>query len=280
MTDEHRRAALAERAARAGGVLAREDFRSQLPVDTKGEDNDLVTQADRDAQQQVLATILAEFGNDAIVCEEDARPPVGVDVGEAGLDAREAVPDRGDAWIVDPIDGTANFVRGIPLWTTAVAAVVNGRPVGSAVYFPVSNEVYTAGPDSATRDGTTLAVSDRTDPETFAVGLLGRWVHRGDDAFRTLAHDVGERFGDVRRFGSMQATLAYVADGGLDAAFMPTTPHPWDAVAGVHLVEGAGGTATDLAGDDWHHDSEGLVVSNGEIHETVLSAARSHLANA
>ncbi|MFB6183006.1 MAG: inositol monophosphatase [Haloarculaceae archaeon] len=280
MADEHRRAAVAERAARAGGVVAREDFRTNLPVETKADKNDLVTRADRDAQQQVLATILNEFPGDAVVCEEEVRPPVGIDADEGGLDVRETVPERGDAWIVDPIDGTANFVRGVPVWTTAVAAVVDGDPVGSAVYFPVLGEIYTAGPDSVTRDGDTLHVSTREDAETFAVGLLGRWIHSDDDAFSTLCHDVGTRFGDVRRFGSMQAALAYVACGGLDAAIMPTPPLPWDAVAGVHLIERSGGTATDRYGDPWTSDGEGLVVSNGTAHEDVLAVLQSQLSDA
>jgi myo-inositol-1(or 4)-monophosphatase len=72
----------------------------------------------------------------------------------------------------------------------------------------------------------------------------------------------------------MQGVLALVASGSLDAAFMPATPHPWDAVAGAHLIRRAGGTVTDVHGDPWRHDSQGLVVSNGAAHEVVLEAVR------
>ncbi|MDG5776341.1 inositol monophosphatase [Haloarculaceae archaeon H-GB2-1] len=266
MTDEHRRAALAERAARAGGVVAREDFRSAIPVETKSDKNDVVTQADRDAQQQVVSTILQECQNDALVCEEDAPLPLGVD----DVDVRETVPERGDAWVVDPIDGTANFVRGLDVWTTAVTAVVDGEPVGSAVYFPAFGDAYTAGPESVTRDGETLAVSERSDPETFVVGLLGRWDGDRKGTYDRLCHEIVDRFGDVRRLGSLQASLAYVASGALDAGILPAGAPPWDTLAGTHLVERAGGTVTDLEGDEWHHDSDGLVVSNGQAHEELL----------
>jgi myo-inositol-1(or 4)-monophosphatase len=253
-------------------VVAREEFREDLPIETKADKNDLVTRADRDAQQQVLATIGQEFPGDAVVCEEEDSSH---GLGDVSFDVRESVPDHGDAWVIDPIDGTANFVRGVRCWTTAVAALVDGEPVGAATYFPATGDSYTAGPDSATRDGETLRVSDRTDPETFAVGLLGWWPMGDGDRGTALYREVVARFGDVRRFGSMQAALALVADGGLDAGVMPATPHPWDSLAGVHLIRQAGGTVTDVHGHEWHRDSEGLVVSNGRDHQEVLAAVRS-----
>jgi myo-inositol-1(or 4)-monophosphatase len=268
MTDATRRAALAERAARAGGVVARETFREDLLVETKSDKNDVVTEADRDAQHQVVSTIRNEFPTDTLVCEEDATPP-----GE-NVDLQKSVPESGRAWIVDPIDGTANYVRGIRFWGTSVAAVVDGNPVGVATYLPSEGDLYAAGPESVTCNGTVLSVSERTDPETFAVGLIGWWPTKGGDAYASLFRAAADRFGDLRRLGCMQGVLALVASGGLDAAFMPERPHPWDAVSGVHLIRRAGGTATDIHGERWHHDSEGLVVSNGEAHDVVLDAVR------
>ena len=125
MTDAIRRAALAERAARAGGVVARETFREDLPVETKADKNDVVTEADRDAQRQVVATIRNEFPEDTLVCEEEATRS-----GDGQL--QKELPDSGRAWVVDPIDGTANYVRGIRFWGTSVAAVVDGDPGGVA----------------------------------------------------------------------------------------------------------------------------------------------------
>ena len=131
---------MAERAARAGGAVARQAFRGDLRVETKADKNDPVTETDRDAQRQVIATIRGEFPGDAVLAEEDALPVgVGGPAGEDDTDLLvDELPENGDAWVVDPIDGTANFARGLGLWTTSVAAVVDREPVGSATYVPVA----------------------------------------------------------------------------------------------------------------------------------------------
>lgn len=272
MTDAIRRAAVAERAARAGGVVARDRFRTDIPAETKADRNDLVTEADREAQEQVISTVREEFPADALVCEEDAVPP-----GQGDVEIRKSVPESGAAWVVDPIDGTGNYVRGIRFWTTSVAAVVDGDPVGVATYLPAENDIYTAGPESVTRNGSPIAVSDRSDPGTFAVALIGWWPARQGDRYVSLFRAAAGEFGDLRRLGSIQGVLALVAAGAFEAAFMPERPHPWDAIAGVDLVRRAGGTATDIHGERWQHDSEGLVVSNGEGHDAVLAAVREGL---
>lgn len=272
MTDAIRRAAVAERAARAGGVVARDRFRTDIPAETKADRNDLVTEADREAQEQVISTVREEFPADALVCEEDAVPP-----GQGDVEIRKSVPESGAAWVVDPIDGTGNYVRGVRFWTISVAAVVDGDPVGVATYLPAENDIYTAGPESVTRNGSPIAVSDRSDPGTFAVALIGWWPARQGDRYASLFRAAAGEFGDLRRLGSIQGVLALVAAGAFEAAFMPERPYPWDAIAGVDLVRRAGGTATDVHGERWQHDSEGLVVSNGEGHDAVLAAVREGL---
>ena len=268
MTDGHHRAAVAERAARAGGAVARKQFRGDLAVETKANKNDVVTETDRDAQAQVVATVREEFPDDPFLCEEElvtrnGPAPVAVD----------SVPETGPAWVVDPIDGTANFVRGLKTWTTSVAAVSDGEAVGAATYLPAAGDFYGAGPDSVTRDGDSLSVSDRSDPETFAVVPVGWWDTDDRGEFGRLCTAVGEQFGDLRRIGSFQATLAYVAAGALDGAVCTKPTYPWDTMAGVHLIRRAGGRVTDLDGDRWHPESEGLVASNDEAHDRLLSAA-------
>ena len=274
--DTTRRAAVTERAARAGGVVAREQYRSALDVETKADKNDLVTATDREAQEQTVATIREAFPDDALVCEEDALPP-GVD---GDTEIRKSVPPSGPAWVVDPIDGTANFVRGARFWASCVAAVVDGVPVAGATYLPALEDIYAAGNGDTTRNGIAVTVSERTDPGTFAVGLLGWWPMGKGDEHAALFRASAETFGDVRRMGSTQGALALVSAGTLDAAFMPTRPYPWDSLVGVHLIRQAGGTVTDVHGDPWAHDSDGLVVSNGRAHGTVLAAARAETSDA
>ena len=276
MTGANHRAAVAERAARAGGVVAREQFRGDLSVESKANKNDLVTETDRDAQRQVVATIRGEFPGDRFLCEEDL-PTVSGPGTDHDAEAVDSVPDSGAAWVIDPIDGTANYVRGMRLWATVVSAVVDGEPVASATYLPSYGDLYAVGPESATRDGTELSVSDRTDPETFAVAPVGWWDRNERAEFGRLCSAVGDRFGDVRRLGSFQATLAHVADGALDGLVCTRPMAAWDTLAGVHMVRRAGGTVTDLDGEPWTHDSDSVVASNGEAHETLVAAGNEAL---
>jgi len=272
MTDASHRAAVAERAARAGGVVAREQFRGDLSVESKANKNDLVTETDRDAQRQVVATIREEFPGDRFLCEEPLSTLSGPETDHGDIEAVETVPDSGSAWVIDPIDGTANYVRGMRLWGTSVSAVVDGEPVASATYLPSYGDLYAAGPESVTRDGTEISVSGRTDPETFAVAPVGWWDRDDRAEFGRLCSAIGDRFGDIRRLGSFQATLAHVADGALEGLVCTRPMNPWDTLAGVHMVRRAGGTVTDLDGEPWTHDSDSVVASNGEAHDALVSA--------
>jgi len=269
MSETTHRAAVTERAARAGGAVAKREFRTALRVETKSSETDLVTNADREAQEQVLATIAGEFPGARVVCEEEQHSIAGVDV-----DILASVPDSGDAWVVDPIDGTANYANEIRFWATSVAAISAGEPVAAATYLPALGDVYTAGPDSVLRNDGPMTVSDRTDPAAFTVGLLGRWAPARAVRQGGFIREVTDRFGDARRFGSMQGVLGLVAAGSLDAAIMPDPPEPWDSIAGVYLLRRAGGTATTVDGDRWANGTGPLVVSNGECHDRVCAAAR------
>jgi len=260
MNDAERRPRVAERAAREGAAVAHEGFRAGIDVEVKDGKTDYVTQADRDAQSRVVEVVRETFPDAAIVGEEEGE--------------LDEVPKTGPAWIVDPIDGTNNYCRQVPVWCTSVAAVVDGDPVAAANVLPALGDTYTAGPDGAFRNGEPIAVSGRSDPETFAVAPTFWWEFDDRDRYARAAEAVVSRFGDMRRWGCAQATLSMVADGGLDGAITNRRANPWDTVAGVHLVRSAGGTATDLDGERWRHDSEGLVVSNGTRHDLVLEAAR------
>jgi myo-inositol-1(or 4)-monophosphatase len=278
MTDARQRAALAERAARAGGAVARDAFRGGLEVETKGDKTDLVTDADYETQRQVVHTITQEFPAEPFVCEETIPETEGTGPTDANPGEQlDSVPESGPCWVVDPIDGTANFTRGLRLWCTAVAAVRDDETVAAATYLPAVQDIYTAGPDSATRNGDTLVVSDRSDPETFATALVARWADDRSDRLGSLVSGINERFGDPRRFGSFQASLAFLASGELDAAVTTEPFTPWDTLAGVHLVRQAGGTVTGIDGDTWTLASEGLVASNGEAHAEIVETVSESL---
>jgi len=283
MSDARQRAALAERAVRAGGGVARDVFRGELTIETKANKNDLVTDADREAQRQVVHTIVQEFPEESFLCEETFENPGGEDTPDAPAPIQradetvESVPATGPCWVVDPIDGTANFARGIRLWTTSIAALTDGETVAAATYLPSVQDIYTAGPDSATRNGEVLATSERDDPETFAVGLVAYWANDRSEQFGALTREVAATFGDSRRLGSFQATLAMVASGELDAAVTTEPITAWDTLAGVELVEAAGGTVTDPDGSPWSVETDGLVASNGQAHDAVVGAVQASI---
>jgi myo-inositol-1(or 4)-monophosphatase len=260
-TDATSRPAVAERAATAGAELAHEAFRTGIATETKSNATDLVTQADRDAQARVIEVIEAAYPNEPIVGEEDG--------------AAKTVPDEGPAWIVDPIDGTTNFANDIRVWGTAVAAVEDGEPVGAAVVLPALGDSYTADRAAAYLNGTEISVSETTDPELATVAPLLLWDTDSRDEYAAATREAVTRFDDLRRFGSAQATLSLIAAGSLDGGFTNLPSAPWDSVAGVHFVRQAGGTVTDRHGDRWRHDSTGLVVSNGDLHDSLVAATRS-----
>ncbi|MFB6125263.1 MAG: inositol monophosphatase [Halanaeroarchaeum sp.] len=260
MTGRETRFAVAERAAREGAAVACESFRRDLAVETKANKNDVVTQADRDAQARVAEIIGETFPGDVVVGEEGDGP--------------KRVPDEGAAWVVDPIDGTANYVRGNPTWGTSVAAVVDGETVAAANVFPALSDVYLADGRETTLNGSPARVSARTDPETFAVEPSAWWPRERREEYARAFRRIGERFGDARRFGCSQASLSMVASGQLEGVFTNRRSYPWDTVAGVHMIRQAGGEVTNLAGDPWEQTDGGLVASNGIGHDDVLAAAR------
>ncbi len=264
--DHRERAALARAAARAGATVAERHFRGGLPVETKDGPTDVVTRADREAQAAVLETLQEGAGDEPVLAEESTGGCQAVDADE--------VPSSGPAWVVDPIDGTNNYVRGLRTWGTSVAAVVDGAAVGGATVCPVLDDAYVAGPTGVRRNGAPVTVSDRSDPETCTVAPTIWWDFDRRDEYAAAAAAIVTRFGDMVRLRCAQATLAEVAAGGLDGALTNVDVNPWDTVAGAFMVERAGGRVTDLAGDPWGPASTGLVASNGRCHGAMLAAAR------
>jgi myo-inositol-1(or 4)-monophosphatase len=257
--DAKRRVETARRAVARGGEVALESFRSDVPVETKDGKTDVVTRADRETQAAIADAIGEEFPDEPIVGEEN--------------DAPSTVPTSGPAWVVDPIDGTNNYVRGLRVWATSVAAVVDGEPVAAVNGLPAVGDTYVAGPEGVARDGESLSVSERTDPERFTVAPTIWWDFDRRGEYAAATREIVTRFGDLVRLRSAQATLAQVAAGGVDAAITNVDTNPWDTVAGAYMVERAGGTVTGLDGERWTHASEGLVASNAHRHEEVLAAA-------
>jgi myo-inositol-1(or 4)-monophosphatase len=250
------RETMAIRAAREGAAVAADLFGASLDVETKTSATDYVTDADTRAQRRIVECIAERYPDDTVVGEEG--------------DGRRRLRTGETAWVVDPVDGTTNYVHELPLWATSVAAVEDGRTVAAVNRLPALDAEYRAGTDGAVVDGAPVSVSDATDLERSVVVPTLRYG-RAHGVYGRLLDVLSRSVGDVRRLGSAQTTLSLVAAGRVDAAVGVVQAHPWDTVAGVHLVRQAGGTVTDLAGDRWTPRSEGLVASGGGIHDELLA---------
>jgi myo-inositol-1(or 4)-monophosphatase len=251
---------VARESADAGAAVAMDLFRTELAVDTKRDKTDLVTRADNEAQAAVVEVLEREYPDAVVVGEED--------------DQRATIPAEGMAWLVDPIDGTNNYVTGNRRWATSVACLVDGRPVAAVNALPALGDTYTATPGDVRRNGTSVEVNDWTDPERFRVAPAIWWPMDRRDEYAAATTAIVDRFGDLRRPGSTQAALSLLAGGGIEGVITNVEANPWDTVAGAAMVEWAGGTVTDLEGNEWRHDSRGIVASNGGAHDAVLEAAR------
>jgi myo-inositol-1(or 4)-monophosphatase len=245
---------VAREAAAAAGDRAMARFRTDLDVRTKEGPLDPVTDADRDAQEAALS-VLADAPVDTVVAEED--------------DVAKHLPETGTAWVVDPIDGTSNFAVGNRWWATAVAYVRDGEPVASVVDLPAIGDTYTAGAEGTTRNGDPVSPSSGEDPRGYSVVPVFGLQRRDRGTFLAVTDAILESFGDVRRYGSGQASLALCAAGEVDGVVSAIHLSPWDTVAGAHLVRQAGGEVTTLAGDRWSYDADGILASNGRRHETL-----------
>ncbi|MFC7137203.1 inositol monophosphatase family protein [Halobaculum litoreum] len=246
-------------AARRGGDRAMESFRSAPAVETKADGPmDAVTAVDRAVQETVAGFLADAYPDDAFVGEEE--------------DARKTVPATGDAWVVDPVDGTVNYAAGNRVWMTSVAACRDGEPVAAANYAPATGDLYVAGDAGTRRDGDPATVSDTTDTAAFTVNPVFGVSPRHRRELTAVVGTVLDSFGDVRRFGCAQAALSGVATGELEATVSTVALNDWDTVAGVHLVRRAGGRVTDVHGDRWTPGATGLIASNDEAHDALVEA--------
>jgi myo-inositol-1(or 4)-monophosphatase len=223
-------------AVRAGdGALAgRRQLGIGQPVahDTKSSPTDPVTEYDRAAERLIVHAIRDSRPHDAIVGEEGASQ-----AGTSGL-----------RWLVDPIDGTANFVYDLPHWCTSVAVVDEDGPLAGAVYAPVLGELFSAARSlGATLNGSTITCSEVDDVSRALVATgfsysADRRAIQGDRVAR-LVREVR----DIRRLGSAALDLCLVACGRVDAYYEQHL-NEWDLAAGVLIAAEAGATTSDFTG--------------------------------
>ncbi|MFN7987762.1 MAG: inositol monophosphatase family protein [Thermoanaerobaculia bacterium] len=246
-------------AARRAGDLLLGYFGSLEPseVEEKGR-NDVVSRADRESEALVKELLLGAFPGDLFVGEEG---------GTDGLDA------DAPAWIVDPLDGTANFVRGFPHWAVSIGRTAGGRSgelVLGVVWDPVKNDLFVAEKGSgAFRNGRRVRVTRRDGLEgaALATGFPFRIQSRIDGYLR-LFKAVFLEVQSIRRAGSAALDLAYVSCGIFDG-FFELGLSPWDSAAGAVLVTEAGGVVTDFEGGTAWRERGNLLAAAPGVHASL-----------
>jgi len=242
-------------AARAAGQILKERFEQPHEVTCKGL-RDVVTEADVLAQEAIVAQIRERFPEHQILSEEARRA-----LGDAHTGCR---------WVVDPLDGTTNFARGIPYFCVSVAAECQGELQVGVIYEPLGERLFHAvRGEGAYLNGQRLHVSGRTDLIETLLDLGWARGPAARDVSARVACAVGPEIGSARSMGSAALGLAAVAAGWEDAFFHPELA-PWDMAAGVLLVREAGGLATTPNGQPWDLFCGTCLASNGLIHQALL----------
>jgi len=253
---------IAVRAARsAGNVIIRHiDRLDSLAVQNK-QRNDFVTDVDRQAEQAIISTLRKAYPNHGILAEE------------SGADG-----DDEFQWIIDPLDGTTNYLHGFPQYAVSIALRQRGRLEQGVIYNPLSQELFTA-----TR-GAGAYLNERRIRVSARKGLEGALLGTGFpfkaqhhlDAYLAMFRALFPMSAGIRRAGSAALDLAFVAAGRLDG-FWEIGLNTWDMAAGVLLIQEAGGLSGDFSGGHDHLSSGNLVSGNPKVFAEILRAIHPHL---
>ena len=248
-------------ARRAGEVIIRSLNRLEsLTVASKGR-NDFVTEVDRAAEQEIIAIIRKHYPQHAFLAEESGRS------GESDT-----------VWIIDPLDGTTNFLHGFPVFAVSIACQMKGRLEHGVVYDPMRGELFTASRGSGAHlENHRIRVSKaRTlDGALIATGLPYRANTKHLDAYMGMLRAVIEEVAGVRRPGAAALDLAYVAAGRVDA-FWEIGLSPWDTAAGTLLIQEAGGRIGTLSGGEYTQQGN-IVAGTPKVYTALLEVLAPHL---
>ena len=249
-------------AARQGGEVLHRRFREQSPlqIETKGA-HDFVTEVDREAERAVLQTIRAAFPDHGIISEEDSPD----------------APRSGLRWVVDPLDGTTNFIHGVTPFCVSVALEDDEGPLAAAIFDPHHEEMFRAvrgGGAFLNDEPIRCSPIDHPDRALLATGFPFRELSRLDRYMQAFEAFVRATSG-IRRAGSAAIDLAHTACGRYDG-FWEVGLSRWDIAAGILIVTEAGGTVSDpLGGAEAEALNSGDLVAAGPVlHEWMLSVTR------
>jgi len=253
---------IAVRAARrAGDLIVRSLPRlDSIHVATKGR-NDFVTEIDRAAEAEIITSIRRAHPDHAFLAEESGRSGEGEHL-----------------WIIDPLDGTTNFLHGFPTFAVSIALLERGRLAHAVVYDPMRQELFTASRgDGALLEGRRIRVSRQPGLEGALIGTgfpyrsNTRWL----DPYLQMMKTVMAGAAGIRRPGAAALDLAYVAAGRLDG-FWEIGLSPWDTAAGTLLIQEAGGHIGTLTGGEYKQGGN-IIAGNPKVYAALVEALGPHI---
>jgi myo-inositol-1(or 4)-monophosphatase len=253
---------IAVRAARrAGEVIIRSLNRLEsLTVTSKGR-NDFVTEVDHAAEAEIIAVIRRHYPQHAFLAEES---------GSSG--------EHETVWIIDPLDGTTNFLHGFPVFAVSIACQMKGRLEHAVIYDPMRGELFTASRGAGAHlENHRIRVSKARGIEgsLIATGFPYRANTRYLDAYMGMLRAVTEHAAGVRRPGSAALDLAYVAAGRVDG-FWEIGLAPWDTAAGTLLIQEAGGRIGTLTGGEYQQGGH-IVAGTPRVYTALLELLAPHV---
>ena len=253
---------IAVRAARrAGEVIIRSLNRLEsLTVTSKGR-NDFVTEVDRAAEAEIIAIIRRHYPQHAFLAEES---------GSSG--------EHETVWIIDPLDGTTNFLHGFPVFAVSIACQMKGRLEHAVIYDPMRGELFTASRGAGAHlENHRMRVSKARgiDGSLIATGFPYRANTRYLDSYMAMLRAVTEQAAGVRRPGSAALDLAYVAAGRVDG-FWEIGLAPWDTAAGTLLIQEAGGRIGTLTGGEYQQGGH-IVAGTPRVYTALLELLAPHV---
>lgn len=242
----------AQSVAREAGRLAADAYhrRTELAIERKGT-QDLVSEADRACEDRIVGTLQRLFPEDGFLGEERG----------ARNSSAKAI------WIIDPIDGTANFLRGIPLWCVSLGLFAGGEFVIGVIYNPVTDELYAARRGKgATLNGRKIKVSPAKSLEEARLGI-GYSYRRPPEPHADAVKALLDAHCEYSRLGSGALGLAFTADGRLEG-YWESHINAWDVAAGLCIVKEAGGRVSDFLSADGLTKGNEVLVSTPHLYPT------------
>lgn len=252
-------------ARKAGELIARATDKLDTLVVEEKNANDFVSEVDRAAEREIIYHLKKAYPDHAFLGEESGE------TGDANSEYR---------WIIDPLDGTTNFVRGIPHFAVSIGCEYRGQIEHAVVLDPIRGEEFTASRGrGAQLNGRRIRVSARKSLDGALIGTGILHKSRCEEylpAYMQSLHQVAEKTAGIRRAGSAALDLAYVAAGRLDA-YWELKLKPWDIAAGSLLVREAGGLVSDFNGGNDYMQNGNVVCGNPKCLKAVLQIVQPHL---